>query len=224
MKSDFHNPRTLTTREERSILDEIRNDRELVERLGITPQELGALSKCALLGTLSCKDDMLFILRQIREASGNETALALPAPDFSEFPSLSEYEDSDYEDQEPASLAFPEIRGRIAPFVVPEADAPDESIRRPLSRRFAVLSLVVIMAAGVLWEGVITISRQGSSFMASVGARFTQTPASAAWFNRLDRFGVLLSLEGLLVAGIVAVICLRSLRGFSRLKVVPGWR
>jgi hypothetical protein len=36
--------------------------------LSITPQELEALSKCALLGTLTCKEDMLFILRQIREA------------------------------------------------------------------------------------------------------------------------------------------------------------
>src|SRR5580698_1665661 len=54
--------------QERSILDQIRNDHELVARLSITPQELEALSKCALLGTLTCKEDMLFILRQIREA------------------------------------------------------------------------------------------------------------------------------------------------------------
>jgi hypothetical protein len=54
--------------QEPSILDQIRNDHELVTRLSITPQELEALSKCALLGTLTCKEDMLFILRQIREA------------------------------------------------------------------------------------------------------------------------------------------------------------
>ena len=54
--------------QERSILDQIRDDHELVARLSITPQELEALSKCALLGTLNCKEDMLFILRQIREA------------------------------------------------------------------------------------------------------------------------------------------------------------
>jgi hypothetical protein len=54
--------------QERSILDQIRDDHELVARLSITPQELEALSKCALLGTLTCKEDMLFILRQIREA------------------------------------------------------------------------------------------------------------------------------------------------------------
>ncbi len=54
--------------QEPSILDQIRNDHELVARLSITPLELEALSKCALLGTLTCKEDMLFILRQIREA------------------------------------------------------------------------------------------------------------------------------------------------------------
>ena len=55
--------------QERSFLDQIRDDHELVARLSITPQELEALSKCALLGTLTCKEDMLFILRQIREAT-----------------------------------------------------------------------------------------------------------------------------------------------------------
>ena len=55
--------------QEPSFLDQIRNDHELVARLSITPQELEALSKCALLGTLNCKEDMLFILRQIREAT-----------------------------------------------------------------------------------------------------------------------------------------------------------
>ena len=54
--------------QERSFLDQIRDDHELVARLSITPQELEALSKCALLGTLTSKEDMLFILRQIREA------------------------------------------------------------------------------------------------------------------------------------------------------------
>jgi Protein of unknown function (DUF2786) len=55
--------------QQRSILDQIRDDHELVARLSITAQELEALSKCALLGTLTCKEDMLFILRQIREAT-----------------------------------------------------------------------------------------------------------------------------------------------------------
>src|SRR5271167_4213441 len=72
----------LVARDERSILDEIRNDRDLIARLKITPKELEALSKCALLGTLTCKQDMLFILRQIREATGSgfDHATVFPQP------------------------------------------------------------------------------------------------------------------------------------------------
>ncbi len=69
MKTDSHHLFTVTSPQERPILDQIRDDHELVARLSITPQELDALSKCAFLGTLTCKEDMLFILRQIREAT-----------------------------------------------------------------------------------------------------------------------------------------------------------
>ena len=71
MKDDSTNQTDFIPSEERAILDEIRNDRELIHRLGITSQELEALSKCALLGTLTCKQDMLFILRQVREATNS---------------------------------------------------------------------------------------------------------------------------------------------------------
>ena len=65
---DTHDRIDSAPQDERAILDEIRNDHDLIARLKITPKELEALSKCALLGTLTCKEDMLFILRQIREA------------------------------------------------------------------------------------------------------------------------------------------------------------
>lgn len=230
MKNEIHNPMTLAQPEELSILDEIRNDRELIARLKITPQELEALSKCELLGTLSCKDDMLFILRQIREATSSATAaLMLPAPDFSECPSLSDYEDSEnedfeYEHQEAALPDLLQIRGRIAPVIIREAGLLDEGVRRPLSRRFAVLSLVAIVAAGLLWEGFTAMSRWGGTLMTNVVARFSQAPASAGWYSRFDRFSVLLTFEALFVVLIMTAVCLRSLRGFTRLKVRPGWR
>ena len=71
MKDDSTDQTDFIPSEERAILDEIRNDRELIHRLSITSQELEALSKCALLGTLTCKQDMLFILRQVREATNS---------------------------------------------------------------------------------------------------------------------------------------------------------
>ena|ERR1035437_3235636 len=70
MKPDTQDQPMLVPQEEREILDQIRNDHELIERLRITPEELETLSKCAMFGTLTCKQDMLFILRQIREAGG----------------------------------------------------------------------------------------------------------------------------------------------------------
>ncbi len=60
-------------KQEDSIWDQFRDDIEMLERLRVTPQELAALKKCVLLGTLSCKQDLLFILRQIRIATGRES-------------------------------------------------------------------------------------------------------------------------------------------------------
>ena len=40
----------------------------VVERLRVTPQELQALADASLLGSLTCKEDVLFMLRQIRGA------------------------------------------------------------------------------------------------------------------------------------------------------------
>lgn len=217
MKTEIHCPMTPAPQEERSILDEIRNDHELIARLQITPQELQALSKCALLGTLTSKDDMLFILRQIREATSASAVPALPPPELSECPSLSQYED------QPASLpAPPQSRGRIAPLIIPEIDAPGINVRRRLSWRLVVLSLTAMVAAVLLWEGFIAISRGG--FLTTIGTQLSQAPASTSWYGRADRFSVLLTFEALFVVAIMTVVCLRSLRGFSRLKVKPGWR
>jgi hypothetical protein len=50
------------------IIEEFRSDHEVIERLRVTPQELQALSSSSLLGSLTCKQDVLFMLRQLREA------------------------------------------------------------------------------------------------------------------------------------------------------------
>ena len=49
------------------IIEEFRSDHELIERLGVTPQELRALSSASWFGSLTCKRDLLFVLREIRE-------------------------------------------------------------------------------------------------------------------------------------------------------------
>jgi hypothetical protein len=54
----------------REIVEDFGRDRELMERLGVTPEEIETLSGVSMLGKLTCKQDALLILRQIREARG----------------------------------------------------------------------------------------------------------------------------------------------------------
>src|SRR3984957_9406360 len=111
MKAENQDQVKLTPQEERAILDEIRNDRELIHRLSITPQELEALSKCALLGTLTCKQDMLFILRQIREATSStiDHTTLFPKP-----PEVNEIEEDPIPD-------LRHVATRVAAKIIPEA-------------------------------------------------------------------------------------------------------
>jgi hypothetical protein len=50
------------------IFEEFCTDRETIAALGVTTEELRELSRASLLGTLTCKDDLLFLLRQIRQS------------------------------------------------------------------------------------------------------------------------------------------------------------
>src|SRR5208337_2105511 len=70
MKAETQLEPIFVPKEDCEVLNLIRDDHELIERLEITPEELEALSKCAMFGTLTCKQHMLAILRQIREAGG----------------------------------------------------------------------------------------------------------------------------------------------------------
>ncbi|MGA6971425.1 MAG: hypothetical protein WBY93_07325 [Candidatus Binatus sp.] len=58
------------------LVEEFRNDHELIERLQVTAEELDALSRVSLFGTLTGKRDLLFVLRQIREANETEASEA----------------------------------------------------------------------------------------------------------------------------------------------------
>jgi hypothetical protein len=55
------------------IIDAFCANRETIAALGVTPVELLELSRASLLGSLTCEDDVLFLLRQIRAAT-NPTA------------------------------------------------------------------------------------------------------------------------------------------------------
>src|SRR5260221_9141181 len=119
MKGETKHQPDLAPREEQAILDQIQNDRDLIARLHITPQELEALSKCALFGTLTCKQDMLFILRQIREASSPtiDHRTLFPKPD-----------EKALEENPVPDLRT--IATRVAPTITPGAASVDGSVRR----------------------------------------------------------------------------------------------
>ena len=55
------------------IFDEFCADRESIAALGVTAEEFRELSRASLLGTLTSKDDLLFMLRQIRAAMNPAT-------------------------------------------------------------------------------------------------------------------------------------------------------
>ena len=215
METDSHRRFTVAPSQERAILDQIRDDHELVARLKITPQEIEALSKCAFLGTLSCKEDMLFILRQIREATSPSSSgqmSVFPQPYFED------------EEQEDPLLDFRQIQSRLAPEIIPDPGSFEGLVRRRLSEQFGVLFLVAIMAVALLWNGIIAVSRWRDAFETKVGMPVSHAPASEVWFKHLDRFSVLLSCEILFMLGIIGVIYFRSLRGRGRFKVRPGRR
>ena len=209
MKHDTQNPLIVAPREEREIIDEIRNDHDLIERLKITAQELDALSKCSLFGTLTCKQDMLFILRQIREATSRATG----QPTL--FPGPARIEDQEEDDPLPD---FRHMPVRIAPAIIAEPASLDGIIRRRQLEYFGVFFWVLVLFAGLAWTGVTALSRWRANFFTSIGMPDCRVPASDAWFRHLNRLDVLLSLEILFVSAIAAVMYLKSRGGPRRLR------
>ncbi|MGA6971423.1 MAG: hypothetical protein WBY93_07315 [Candidatus Binatus sp.] len=58
-----------TQSSQNEIIEDFRHDHEVMERLQVTSEELHALSRVSMLGTLTSKQDLLFMLRQIRETT-----------------------------------------------------------------------------------------------------------------------------------------------------------
>ena len=215
MKSETVDNLDLAPRQEREILDQIRNDHDLMGRLSITPQELEALSKCALLGTLTCKQDMLFILRQIREATSptiDHTIL---------FPQPASVNGTEEEDPVPG---LRQIAIRVAPTIIPQPDLRDTVVRRGIPAKVGVLFLVAAVVAGLASNGMLIMSSLRDSVMTIMGGLVSQGSSSGAWYDRLDHLETLLFWETLTVVAIASVVYLKSKRDSRRFKVRPGQR
>jgi len=207
MKTDTHEISSVAPPSEPTILDQISSDHELIDRLKITPQELEALSKCALLGTLTCKQDMLFILRQIRESGDPEEATKIvhPRPEREEDP-------------------IPHLARRTIriPAAAIEPEPSSKSGWRLMPQRFGSVFWVLVLVAGLIWNVLIAISRwSDESLVASTSSVAAQSPAPDAWYSQFDGSHALLWLEILFVGGMAALMYFKTRKTTRRVKARP---
>lgn len=213
MKTDAQERLANASPEKRGLWDQFRHDHELIERLKITPDEIDALQHCALLGTLTCKQDLLFILRQIREATSPVTA-----EEIVELRPVAAYEDSF---EEPAPRVV-----RSQSFLAPaprltEVGSLETIVRHRLPEQLGISFWALVLVGGLMWNFAIAIFRWREHFLASISAPSTQSVQSVPWYTKIDDFSVLLGWEILFVGCIVAVIAQRARRRPRRLKIRP---
>jgi len=197
------------------ILEEFRRDHEAIERLRVTPKELEALSSTTLLGSLTCRRDVLFMLRQIREARKPGELQATAPPEPLHVPA---------ENIEPSIPDFSEMAERIRReglARLTESDSLRALDRRSTLGKFGVFSLALMLIAATTW-GCIKMMlnwrhhpslKLTLSALSSMGARFGKTGNPK----------ILVSGEILLVAGVVAGIYL-SRRKYRRKAAVRSHR
>ena len=221
MKADPQDSPALAPQEESEVLRLIRDDHELIDRLNITPEELEVLSKCALFGTLTCKQDMLFILQQIRAAG--RPAAGGPIHQTPLFPQPPPPED---QEQDPVPPDRRHTLVRLGGIAVPEPGSLAGAVRRRVPKQFGVLFWTIVAVVALAGSFLIAMSRWRDNFMTSVGMPAGTAPALAAWYSNLDQSNILLCGELVLVVGVAVVVYLKSHRGSRRLKVRSGrsWR
>ena len=199
--------------EKRGLWDQFCHDHELIERLKITPDEIAALGKCSLLGTLTCKQDLLFILRQIREATS-----PVSAEDLVEIRPVPAYEDSF---EEPAPRVVRTQSFHAAAPRLTEVGSLEAIVQHRIPEHLGISFWALILVGGLMWNFAIAIYRWREHFIASIGAATTQSVQSVAWYTKIDDFNVLLGWEILFVGCILAVFAQRSRTRHRRLKVRP---
>ncbi len=161
---------------------------------------------------------MLFILRQIREATS-------PASDHTTlFPKPPEV--SSFEEDPVANL--PDLRNiasRLAPAAIVEPDSLETVVRRRIPERIGVLFWVVVLVVGFVWNGLLVMSRWRDNFMTTVGTAVTPSASSSdVWYDRFDHLNTLLFWEIMFVGVVAIAVYLKTQRDSRRFKVRPGQR
>lgn len=214
MKNDSADNLISATHEKRSVWDQFQHDHELIARLKITPQELDTLGRCALLGTLACKEDLLFILRQIREATKPVTPEEVVT-----IRAVPTYEKT----LEEPVRDLHRVRSQILRASVPSHPASLAGIvQRRVPEQFGVAFWAVVLVGGLMWNFALAIAHWRENFLSSVALSSpSHSVHTTPWFVRIDDFSFLLGWELLLVGITAAVMYARSRRRPRRFKVRP---
>jgi hypothetical protein len=180
MKSNSQDHNVPLPQAEREIWNGFSKDHELLERLRVTPQELDALANCVLLGTLTCKQDMLFILQQIRaatEPSSEEPTISLiPSPRRDDKAGAKEF--SAHADHRPA----PVVRTIADPGSL-EVIAHSRAIEQ-----LGVLFWALVVVAFLMWNFIAGLSTWRHHFFSRIGVQaYYSTAPEVRDGDRLDR-------------------------------------
>jgi len=212
MKTEPREGLVAAPRDQRELWNQFRQDRELIDRLRITPNEIDTLSRCALLGTLTCKQDLLFILRQLRE-----TTHPITPEQLVELKPHAAYEDY-YEEP-----VLPVIRTHsgIDPAAIglPKPGAFEALVRGASPEQVGISVGVLLFVGSLMWYFAVAIHRWRVQLMA--GAPAPRAVPTISWLARLDDFIVLIGWEVLFVGCILAVVVMRSRKRYRRIKVRP---
>ena len=181
MTSNSKGYRVSMPQAEREIWDRFSKDRELLERLKVTTQELEALANCVLLGTLTCKQDMLFILQQIRAA----TAPPSDGPTISP-PALPHRDDKKAAkeftapaDHHPAAVAR----------AMPDPGSLEVIARSRAIEQFGVFFWALLLVGFLMWNYIVGISTWRQHFFARIGIQAYHSTAPEVWDG--DRFDLI---------------------------------
>jgi hypothetical protein len=215
MKTDSSQNLIAAPHEQRSVWEHFQHDHELIARLKITAQELDALGHCALLGTLACKDDLLFILRQIREATDPVTP-----KEVTTIRRVASYEDS-IEELEPDARRLRFQLAAAAP-IPSHPGSLTGIVQRRVPEQLGITFWAIVLVGGLMWNFAIAIARWRENFRSHISILHASTSIqSTPWYVKFDDFNILLGWELLFVGCIAALIYFRSHRRPRRLKVKP---
>lgn len=161
---------------ERKVWEELLADREVIERLAVTPDELDAVSRCAFLGAVACKEDFLLVLRQIRQAAESQTAPAAAAA-MEVPPAVTRRRSS-----KPKTARMLAAQQRVStlrpdPHRAADAGSLAEIVRRRTPEQFGVFVFMLILISLSIWILISAILSWRHGFDSKIGVASLSPPA-----------------------------------------------